>query len=101
MLTRNRAANEGVKDYANSDYVERFEMADTIQIKNGNFFWCGTSNRLLISILLQMFSSIETEPESESNKSCLLQLSNLCHCMMFLHSGFPELYGPILESIKV
>ena len=44
---------------------------------------------------------MEKEEQTEENKSYLLQLANLCHCMMFLHSGFPELYGPVLESLKV
>lgn len=36
-----------------------------------------------------------------SSTAFLMQLSELIHCMMYHYSGFPELYEPILEAIKV
>ena len=48
-----------------------------------------------------MFAEIENENRAEENRSFLVQLSNVSHCMMYLHSGFPELYGPLLECLKV
>ncbi|XP_062992454.1 ubiquitin carboxyl-terminal hydrolase 38 isoform X2 [Elgaria multicarinata webbii] len=35
-----------------------------------------------------------------SSATFLGQLSELIHCMMYHYSGFPELYEPILETIK-
>ena len=29
------------------------------------------------------------------------ELAELMHCLMQLHPGFPDLYDPILEAIKV
>ena len=48
-----------------------------------------------------MFVDIESENIADVNQPFLEQLSNICHCMMYLHTGFPELYSPILEVIKV
>lgn len=36
-----------------------------------------------------------------SSTAFLMQLTELIHCMMYHYSGFPELYEPILEAIKV
>ncbi|KAK7476728.1 hypothetical protein BaRGS_00032021 [Batillaria attramentaria] len=37
---------------------------------------------------------------TESAKQWRIQLAKLLHCVMFLHTGFPDLYGPILDLIK-
>ena len=36
-----------------------------------------------------------------SSTAFLVQLTELIHCMMYHYSGFPDLYEPILEAIKV
>lgn len=36
-----------------------------------------------------------------SSTAFLMQLTELIHCMMYHYSGFPELYEPILEAVKV
>lgn len=35
------------------------------------------------------------------NETVLKQLSDLLHCCFFLHAGYPDLYDPILEALKV
>lgn len=39
--------------------------------------------------------------DSNSGASCLEQLAELVHCMVFRFPGFPDLYEPIMEAIKV
>ncbi|XP_059155627.1 ubiquitin carboxyl-terminal hydrolase 38-like isoform X2 [Physella acuta] len=39
----------------------------------------------------------EGTKQSQAN---LVKLSQLLHCLMYLHTGFPELYDPILDLIK-
>lgn len=36
-----------------------------------------------------------------SSTAFLMQFTELIHCMMYHYSGFPELYEPILEAVKV
>lgn len=38
--------------------------------------------------------------DSNSGASCLEQLAELVHCMVFRFPGFPDLYEPIMEAIK-
>ncbi|XP_025084985.1 ubiquitin carboxyl-terminal hydrolase 38-like [Pomacea canaliculata] len=37
---------------------------------------------------------------SEASLQCRTHLATLVHCLMFLHTGFPDLYDPILDLIK-
>lgn len=39
--------------------------------------------------------------DSNSGSSCLDQLAELVHCMVFRFPGFPDLYEPVMEAIKV
>lgn len=39
--------------------------------------------------------------DSNSGTSCLEQLAELVHCMVFRFPGFPDLYEPVMEAIKV
>ena len=39
--------------------------------------------------------------EHEKAENCLKYLTELLHCLMALHPGFPELYDPILDVIQV
>jgi hypothetical protein len=39
--------------------------------------------------------------DSASSKACLQTLAELMHLLMYQHSGFPELYGPVLDSLQV
>lgn len=39
--------------------------------------------------------------DSNSGSSCLEQLAELVHCMVFRFPGFPDLYEPVMEAIKV
>lgn len=36
-----------------------------------------------------------------SSSAFLVQFSELMHCMIYHYSGFPDLYEPILEALKV
>nr|XP_014340498.1 PREDICTED: ubiquitin carboxyl-terminal hydrolase 35 [Latimeria chalumnae] len=38
--------------------------------------------------------------DPKSGRSCLEQLAELIHCMIFRFSGFPDLYEPLMEAIK-
>ncbi|XP_036284194.1 ubiquitin carboxyl-terminal hydrolase 35 [Pipistrellus kuhlii] len=38
--------------------------------------------------------------DSNSGASCLEQLAELVHCMVFRFPGFPDLYEPVMEAIK-
>ncbi|KAL2806829.1 ubiquitin carboxyl-terminal hydrolase 35 [Daubentonia madagascariensis] len=38
--------------------------------------------------------------DSNSGTSCLEQLAELVHCMVFRFPGFPDLYEPVMEAIK-
>lgn len=47
-----------------------------------------------------MVASLVKE-DSNSGTSCLEQLAELVHCMVFRFPGFPDLYEPVMEAIKV
>lgn len=38
---------------------------------------------------------------TEGSLKSLHQLAELMHCLIALHPGFPELYDPILDAVKV
>ncbi|TKC46468.1 hypothetical protein EI555_004884 [Monodon monoceros] len=46
-----------------------------------------------------MVASLVKE-DSNSGTSCLEQLAELVHCMVFRFPGFPDLYEPVMEAIK-
>lgn len=47
-----------------------------------------------------MVASLQKEG-SGSGTGCLEQLAELVHCMVFRFPGFPDLYAPVMEAIKV
>jgi len=49
----------------------------------------------------QLIKFLEDENNPEVNDPHIRLLVNLCHCMMHVHSGFPELYGPLLQALQV
>ncbi|XP_039704073.1 ubiquitin carboxyl-terminal hydrolase 35 isoform X1 [Pteropus medius] len=54
---------------------------------------------LLLPHIPPMVASLLKE-DSNSGASCLEQLAELVHCMVFRFPGFPDLYEPIMEAIK-
>lgn len=38
---------------------------------------------------------------SASSQNCAYKLAYLIHCCIFHHAGYPNLYDPVLEVIKV
>ncbi|XP_077865359.1 ubiquitin carboxyl-terminal hydrolase 38-like [Saccoglossus kowalevskii] len=38
--------------------------------------------------------------DSTSSRDCLSRLSELFHCMIYQHAGYPDLYEPVLEAFK-
>ncbi|XP_046540801.1 ubiquitin carboxyl-terminal hydrolase 35 [Equus quagga] len=54
---------------------------------------------LLLSHIPPMVASLVKE-DSNSGTSCLEQLAELVHCMVFRFPGFPDLYEPVMEAIK-
>ena len=38
---------------------------------------------------------------SPSSQLMLQTLAELLHCLMYLHTGFPELYSPLLDVLQV
>ncbi|XP_021490485.1 ubiquitin carboxyl-terminal hydrolase 35 [Meriones unguiculatus] len=54
---------------------------------------------LLLPHIPPMVTSLVKE-DSNSGTSCLEQLAELVHCMVFRFPGFPDLYEPVMEAIK-
>ncbi|XP_036751403.2 ubiquitin carboxyl-terminal hydrolase 35 [Manis pentadactyla] len=54
---------------------------------------------LLLPHIPRMVASLVKE-DSNSGTSCLEQLAELVHCMVFRFPGFPDLYEPVMEAIK-
>ncbi|XP_018421218.1 PREDICTED: ubiquitin carboxyl-terminal hydrolase 35 [Nanorana parkeri] len=54
---------------------------------------------LIVPPLPQVVFSLSNE-NTNSAASCLEQLAELVHCMVFRFSGYPDLYEPIMEAIK-
>ncbi|XP_078078030.1 ubiquitin carboxyl-terminal hydrolase 35-like [Mustelus asterias] len=54
---------------------------------------------VLVSDIPKLVVSLSKE-ESNTGTSCLQQLSELVHCMIFRFSGFPDLYEPVIEALK-
>uniref|UniRef100_A0A8C2VY70 Ubiquitin carboxyl-terminal hydrolase n=1 Tax=Chinchilla lanigera TaxID=34839 RepID=A0A8C2VY70_CHILA len=54
---------------------------------------------LLLPHIPLMVTSLVKE-DSNSGTSCLEQLAELVHCMVFRFPGFPDLYEPVMEAIK-
>ncbi|XP_041524394.1 ubiquitin carboxyl-terminal hydrolase 35-like [Microtus oregoni] len=54
---------------------------------------------LLLPHIPPIVASLVKE-DSNSGASCLEQLAELVHCMVFRFPGFPDLYEPVMEAIK-
>ncbi|XP_032748849.1 ubiquitin carboxyl-terminal hydrolase 35 [Rattus rattus] len=54
---------------------------------------------LLLPHIPPMVAALVKE-DSNSGTSCLEQLAELVHCMVFRFPGFPDLYEPVMEAIK-
>ncbi|XP_045037991.2 ubiquitin carboxyl-terminal hydrolase 35 [Desmodus rotundus] len=54
---------------------------------------------LLLPHIPPMVASLLKE-DSNSGTSCLEQLAELVHCMVFRFPGFPDLYEPVMEAVK-
>ncbi|CAH2225644.1 ubiquitin carboxyl-terminal hydrolase 35 [Pelobates cultripes] len=54
---------------------------------------------LIIPHIPQLILCLARE-SSNSASSCLEQLAELIHCMVFRFSGYPDLYEPVMEAIK-
>ncbi|XP_023562253.1 ubiquitin carboxyl-terminal hydrolase 38 isoform X2 [Octodon degus] len=54
---------------------------------------------LIVPHVLNLVHSFKSNSQP-SSAAFLVQLTELIHCMMYHYSGFPDLYEPILESIK-
>ncbi|MEE6473135.1 hypothetical protein FKM82_009863 [Ascaphus truei] len=54
---------------------------------------------LLIPHMTQLVFCLSSE-NSNSADSCLEQLAELVHCMIFRFSGYPDLYEPVMEAVK-
>uniref|UniRef100_A0A8C6CTN8 Ubiquitin specific peptidase 35 n=1 Tax=Moschus moschiferus TaxID=68415 RepID=A0A8C6CTN8_MOSMO len=54
---------------------------------------------LLLPHIPPMVASLVKE-DSNSGTSCLEQMAELVHCMVFRFPGFPDLYEPVMEAIK-
>ncbi|KAM4845834.1 ubiquitin carboxyl-terminal hydrolase 35 isoform 1-T2 [Thomomys bottae] len=54
---------------------------------------------LLLPHIPPVVTSLVKE-DSNSGSSCLEQLAELVHCMVFRFPGFPDLYEPVMEAIK-
>lgn len=53
----------------------------------------------IIKLFPEMIIKLKAEKSISSNQ-CLRDLIELFHILMYIHSGFPDLYDPILEIIK-
>ena len=41
------------------------------------------------------------EDNSPSSQECIRKVAELVYCLMYQHAGYPDLYEPILEVLKV
>ena len=48
----------------------------------------------------KVMSTIRSE-STPASQDCAVRLAFLIHCCMYHHAGYPDLYDPILELIKV
>ncbi|CAK8683648.1 unnamed protein product [Clavelina lepadiformis] len=55
---------------------------------------------LILPMIPQIISQLQEENNPEVNNIYRRQICNVCHCMMYKHTGFPELYGPLLNILK-
>ncbi|XP_020916923.1 ubiquitin carboxyl-terminal hydrolase 38 [Exaiptasia diaphana] len=54
---------------------------------------------LIVEHVPDLVKTLKKE-DSVSSQSCLQTLTELVHCLMYRHSGFPELYGPVLDCLQ-
>ncbi|XP_032237838.2 ubiquitin carboxyl-terminal hydrolase 38 [Nematostella vectensis] len=54
---------------------------------------------LIVEHVPDLVKSLRKE-DSVSSKACLQTLAELMHCLMYQHSGFPELYSPVLDCLQ-
>lgn len=70
------------------------------------------SNNCLFFVLFVVFffqivvlvpSLVQTlkKENSGSSQTNLQTLAELMHCLMYQHTGFPELYGPVVDCLQV
>ncbi|XP_069825824.1 ubiquitin carboxyl-terminal hydrolase 35 isoform X2 [Dendropsophus ebraccatus] len=55
---------------------------------------------LIVPHIPQMVSCLFNE-NTNSATSCVEQFAELIHCMVFRFSGYPDLYEPVMEAIKL
>lgn len=67
------------------------------------FRTCFLSTMCFLQILVSVPEVVRLlrAEKSKSSLQCLSKLSELLHCLMNLHAGFPELYDPVLDLMKV
>jgi len=53
-----------------------------------------------LPLMPRMFALLKQEKTQASQES-MLRLSDLCHCCMYLHAGYPDLYDSLMDLIKV
>nr|XP_002124170.1 ubiquitin carboxyl-terminal hydrolase 38-like [Ciona intestinalis] len=55
---------------------------------------------IVVSQIPKLLQFLEGENKPQENETYIKQLANLCYCMMHLHSGFPDLYDPLIHAIS-
>jgi len=55
-------------------------------------------NLQIVGKVPHLVSQLRTE---KSSNEFLLRFAELMHCLMQLHPGYPDLYEPVLEALKV
>ncbi|XP_064636742.1 ubiquitin carboxyl-terminal hydrolase 38-like [Lineus longissimus] len=60
---------------------------------------CPEAFHKIASLIPNTIQNLQQE-NTPSSRKCMENLAELAHCQMYLHSGFPDLYDPILEDIK-
>ena len=54
-----------------------------------------------IVVLVPSLVQTLKKENSGSSQTNLQTLAELMHCLMYQHTGFPELYGPVVDCLQV
>ena len=61
--------------------------------------FCGFFFQIVV-LVPSLVQTLKKE-NSGSSQTNLQTLAELMHCLMYQHTGFPELYGPVVDCLQV
>ena len=90
--------------FFNKESKNEVSILYKVNLKKSNnclFFvlFCGFFFQIVV-LVPSLVQTLKKE-NSGSSQTNLQTLAELMHCLMYQHTGFPELYGPVVDCLQV